>query len=348
MIKTLPTKNEMEAAVLGRDASYDGLFLVGVKTTRIFCRPTCPARKPKPQNMEYYATVRDCLLAGYRPCKRCRPLATNGHTPDWLDPLLERIERAPAERLTDADLRFIGVSPYQARRYFNTRFGMTFQAYQRTRRMGLALQCLRKGDDYLSVGLDHGFDSASGFRHAFERTFGTTPGNAGDINCITTTSIETPVGPMVAGATNEGVCLLEFADRRALVHQVDTLKRRLASVIVPGSHRHLAQLSRQLAEYFDGSRRDFTVPLVHPGTVFQERVWAALKQIPFGQTRSYEALARAIDRPGAQRAVGRANGDNRIAIIIPCHRVVRSDGTLCGYGGGLWRKQFLLDLEKGC
>lgn len=335
---------EMRRAMLGRDTAYDGVFFVCVRSTRIFCRPSCPARKPLAKNTVYRATVRDCLLDGFRPCLRCRPLAS-GESPDWLGKLLATIEKDPCSRITDQELRRIGVDPHRARRYFTRNFDMTFQAYQRTRRMGLALERLRSGDDPLRVGLDHGFESTSGFRDAFERTFGRTPGASEAIVCVTTTRIETPIGPLVAGATDEGVCLLEFADRRAFQKQIETLRRRIGPT-VPGSNRHLSKLAGQLAEYFDGRRTEFTVTLVAPGSPFQEKVWNALREIPYGQTWSYDKLARHIGRAGAQRAVGKANGDNRIAILIPCHRVVRNDGTLCGYGGGLWRKKKLLDLEK--
>jgi len=346
MMKTLPAKTEMDRAMLARDTTYDGTFFTCVRTTGIFCRPSCPARKPKPANVEYRATVRDCLLAGFRPCKRCRPLATDGQHPEWIDRLIDRVEQDPAGRLADEDLRAMGVSPYRARRYFNDRFGMTFHAYHRSRRMGLALEALREGDSPLHVAFDHGFESNSGFRDAFERTFGTTPGKSDDVTPIVTTTIESPVGPLVAGATDQGVCLLEFADRRALQNQVGTLRRRIDGSVIPGTNEHLAQLRAELVEYFERRRTVFTVPLVAPGTAFQQQVWRELQRIPCGQTRSYEQVAAAIGRPGAQRAVGRANGDNRIAIVIPCHRVVRSDGSLCGYGGGSWRKRFLLDLEQ--
>ncbi len=333
-------------AMLDRDASYDGLFYVCVRTTRIFCRPSCPARKPLPGNVVFHAAVRDCLLNGFRPCKRCRPLAGGDGGPEWLDVLIAAVENAPAERLPDCVLRDLGVDPHATRRYFRKSFGMTFQAYHRARRMGLALERLEHGDDPLAVGPDHGWESQSAFRAAFERTFGTTPGRSRGVTCIRTARLETPIGPVVAGATDEGVCLLEFADRRALERQVATLKRLLGGAIVPGRHEHLDRLRAQLAEYFSGVRREFDVPLVTPGTEFQQAVWAQLRAIPCGQTRSYEWIAQKLGRPDARRAVGRANGDNRIAIVIPCHRVVGADGSLTGYGGGLWRKQHLLELEQ--
>ena len=159
--------------------------------------------------------------------------------------------------------------------------------------------------------------------------------------------IDSPLGPLVAGAADRGVCLLEFSDRRMLKTQIATLKRRLRTDAVPGEHPLLAELGIELDDYFAGRRREFTVPLFYPGSEFQRSVWNALRQIPYGETCSYEALAATVGRLGAQRAVGKANGDNRIAIVIPCHRVVRKDGSLCGYGGGLWRKQWLLELEQG-
>ena len=346
MIKTLPRESEMDRAMYARDASYDGLFFGCVRTTGVFCRPSCAARKPKKKNLIYHATVRDCLLDGYRPCKRCRPLAINGHAADWLDTLIEKIEESPGARLSDADLSASGMSPYRIRRYFVRNFGMTFQAYHRARRMGLALEQLQAGGGSIPVAFDHSYESLSGFRDAFQRVFGTTPGQSAGVQCIVTKRVETPLGPMVAAATDEGVCLLEFADRRAFQRQMEVLRRRLKSVIVPGHNAHLDRLATELAEYFDGTRRTFSVPLVCPGTAFQQKTWEELRRIPYGSTTSYSRLARTIGHPGSQRAVGRANGDNRVAIVIPCHRVVRDDGTLCGYGGGLWRKQFLLDLER--
>jgi AraC family transcriptional regulator of adaptative response/methylated-DNA-[protein]-cysteine methyltransferase len=208
--------------------------------------------------------------------------------------------------------------------------------------MGL-LERLRRGGDRFASALTMGLSrrAASATR---SNALGKTPGASEKITCVKTTRIETP-SPLVAGATDDGVCPLGFADRRAFQKQIETLRRRIGPS-VPGNNRHLEELRRQLDEYFSGLRRDFTVPLVAPGSPFQEEVWDALREIPYGQTWSYDQLARHIGRAGAQRAVGKANGDNRIAILIPCHRVVRNDGTLCGYGGGLWRKQMLLDLES--
>ncbi|MBI3466259.1 MAG: bifunctional transcriptional activator/DNA repair protein Ada [Planctomycetes bacterium] len=342
---TLPSTNEMERAYRQSDASYDGIFLLGVRTTGIFCRPSCPARKPLARNVEYFATARDALFAGYRPCKRCRPLDTSGQPPGWVAKLLADIERAPTERISDADLRVRGVDPARARRYFLKQYGMTFQAYSRARRLGAAFSLIREGANLNEVVNGNGYESHSGFRDAFVRTFGQPPGRSRGTDCIVTDWIESPLGPLVAGATAQGICLLEFTDRRMFEAQLTTLQKHFHCAIVPGHNDHIRQLKEELVRYFAGNLKEFTVPVVYPGSPFQRRVWEGLLRIPYGETRSYEDLARAIGARGSQRAVGRANGLNRIAIVIPCHRVVNKDGQLGGYGGGLWRKRFLLNLE---
>lgn len=162
---------------------------------------------------------------------------------------------------------------------------------------------------------------------------------------IVTTLIDTPLGPMLASATDDGICLAEFADRRMLPKQLETLRRRFRRPVVAGSHPHLDRLRTELAEYFAGSRRAFDLPLVAPGSAFQQRTWAELRAIAPGTTVSYEELAERVGRPKAQRAVGTANGANRIAFMIPCHRVVRKSGEAGNYGGGRWRKEWLIAHE---
>ena len=341
----LPPTNEMERAYLESDPSYNGLFFLGVRTTGIFCRPTCRARKPMPKNVEYFASARAALVAGYRPCKRCRPLQADDHPP-WAANLLSDVERDPAARITDGDLRQRGVDPATVRRFFQRTYGMTFQAYTRMRRLSGTFNRIREGTTLSAASFESGYESESGFREAFTRVFGDTPTKAPRGNCVQLAWIQSPLGPLVAGATAEGVCLLEFSDRRMLEAQFRTIRKLFAAPVVPGSSPHLDQLQAELGQYFEGKLQRFTVPLVYPGTPFQQRVWNQLLAIPYGQTCSYEDLARAVESPKAVRAVGRANGLNRIAIVIPCHRVVNKDGKLGGYGGGLRRKQYLLDLER--
>lgn len=270
-----------------------------------------------------------------------------GAVPPWIEKLIQQVEQNPSKRWKDADLRAVELDPARVRRWFLKTHGLTFQAYQRARRLGLALGRIREGEKWEGVGYTHGFESASGFHDAFARTFDATPNRARDLGTVVTTRILTPLGPMIAGATSEGICLLEFADRRMLETQLDRVKRWFGAAPVPGSNHHIEKLKIELDNYFTSSLREFTVPLLIKGTDFQVAAWNQLLRIPYGETISYDQQARAMGRTGAQRAVGKANGDNRIAIVIPCHRVVRQNGDLCGYGGGLWRKQFLLDLERG-
>jgi len=346
-MSALPSTRQMDQAVRQRDASFDGIFFVGVRTTGIFCRPSCPAKTPLARNREYFATAREALFAGYRPCKRCRPLDTNGRPPSWAQHLLSEVEQLQMRRLTDGDLRAMAINPARARRYFLKHYGMTFHAYCRGRRMGKALEQIRQGAGLDDVALGYGYESHSGFRDAFSRTFGQSPGRSRTADCLVVGGVEGPLGPLLVAAKSEGICLLEFTDRRMLETQFATLRKHFACAIVPGNHKFIDQLKNELARYFARALKEFTVPLIYPGSPFQRAVWEQLLRVPYGETRSYEDLACAIGSPGAQRAVGRANGQNRIAIVIPCHRVVNKDGQLGGYGGGLWRKQFLLDLERG-
>jgi AraC family transcriptional regulator of adaptative response/methylated-DNA-[protein]-cysteine methyltransferase len=342
---TLPPTSDMYRALCARDASYEGVFFAAIRTTGIFCRPTCSARKPRPENVEYYASTRGALQAGYRPCKRCHPLEPNGATPGWLRPLTAALDQDPTRRWKDRDLRAMGLDPSRVRRWFQTNHGMTFHAYHRRQRLGRALSQMQNGDDLTRTAYEHGFESLSGFRDAFGKIFDETPGRSRDSVKVCIARILTPLGPMVAGATDDGICLLEFSDRRMLESQLKRLRKRLGAAMALGSNDHILELEEELTRYFAGDLRQFTVPLIYPGTEFQVACWNFLRAIPYGATRSYADEARAVGKPGATRAVGSANGDNRIAIVIPCHRVVGSDGRLSGYGGGLWRKRFLLHLE---
>ncbi len=343
----LPTAMEMERAYLSSDGSYDGIFYLAVHSTGIFCRPSCPARKPDPRNVSYYQSAKEALSAGYRPCKRCHPLVAQGVTPDWVEKLLAQVERAPMERYNDESLRNMGIHPARARRYFQKTYGMTFQAYCRSQRLGKALEQIRRGAGLDDVALGYGYESHSGFRDAFVRTFGDPPGRSRKAECIVTAWIESPLGPLLAGATADGICLLEFTDRRMLDTQFAVLRRQFKCAVVPGENEHTRKLRDELHRYFRGELKKFTVPLIYPGTEFQEQVWNELLRIPYGTTVSYEEIAKRVGKPAAVRAVGHTNGLNRIAIVIPCHRVVNKSGALGGYGGGLWRKQKLLQFEKG-
>jgi len=343
----LPEKPEMIAAFMGGDSSYDGVFYTGVRSTGIFCRPSCPARKPLVKNLEFFATVRDAMFAGYRACKRCHPLQ-DPYTPEpWLVALTQAVNADPQRRWRDVDLRTRGLNPATVRRCFQKHYGMTFHAYARAQRLGSALSELRNGRGVTDTAFAHGFESLSGFGEALRRLTGTVPCQGSKLVNIRMARLLTPLGPMLAGALDGRLVLLEFADRRALERQLHTLCRRFKALLVPGSEPVLTQVERELEGYFSGRLKRFDTPLHLLGTPFQKRVWSALMRIPFAATCSYQALATRTGNPAAVRAVARANGDNHLAILVPCHRVIGKDGSLTGYGGGLWRKQRLLDLEQG-
>lgn len=264
------TRVEIERAFKTKDARYDGMFFVAVRTTGIFCLPSCAAR-PKRENVEFFTSARKAQLAGYRPCKRCRPLEWNGSSSRGTSALAE------------------------------------------------AFEALTKSS---------GGQSVRRAKH------------------VAAQFIESPLGPILAAATRQGVCMLEFAERAKLEQHYRALCNEFHLPIVLATNDALEQLCVELGAYFAGKRKQFRVPLAMGGTPFQQKVWRALCEIPFGETTWYGALAAQIGKPTAVRAVARANGTNRISIVIPCHRVLGKDGELTGYGGGLWRKRLLLELEQ--
>jgi len=345
MLHSLPDEDTLYKALIKKDKDYEGLFIVGVKTTGIFCRPTCTARKPKQENVEFFKSTHEALMHGYRPCRICSPMEFKGEVPEWLKPLLDEVSEMPGIRLRDYEIRKRGIDPARLRRWFKQHHGITFQSYLRSLRIGKAFGRIRFGDKVIEAAFESGYSSLSGFTETYKKTVGTTPGKSQNLNIIKVTRIPTPLGPMLAGANEDGVCLLEFVDRRMLETQITRLRKLLDAEFVPGDNKYFPMLNKQLKEYFEGKRKCFAVPLILKGTSFQEKVWRELLTIPYGITRSYQEQAEHIGDIKAVRAVAKANGDNRIAIIVPCHRIIGKDGKLTGYGGGLWRKQFLLDHE---
>ena len=343
-MELLPPSDTMYRALVNRDSSFEGIFFVGVRTTGIFCRPTCSAKKPARANVDFFSTPSEALHGGYRPCLRCRPMDPGERPPKLIERLRAEVERAPDGRLTDKELAAMAIDPSTARRQFKRHYGMTFQAYHRARRMGLALREVRKGGRVDDAQNGSGFESASGFREAFTRIFGDPPTAAKSRTCMFAERIETPLGAMLAVGDDEGLRLLEFADRRALERELTILRQRLKTNVVPGEHRYLEAIRVSLTRYFSGEELKFDVPLRRSAPI-STRAWNFAVD-PCGRDRFYSWMADRLGIPCARRAVGRANGTNMLSIIIPCHRVIRADGTLCGYGGGLWRKKWLLDHEK--
>lgn len=343
----VPLTFEEKYRIIGsQDPSYEGLFITGVKTTGIFCRPSCRARKPCEENVVFFDSPKSALQHGFRPCKVCKPMEHLGETPVYITALIKALHQDPYLRIKDNDLREMGHEPNQIRRWFKKHHQMTFQAYQRMLRINSAYRKIESGKSVLDSALESGYSSLSGFSESYKTIFGEPPTSPEKKEILQIRRFTTEIGPMFACASKKGLCLLEFTDRRMLETEFKDLRKRLNAVILPGENPHLQQTEEQIKEYFAGERKLFTVPLHTPGTDFQQSVWKVLQDIPYGQTRSYLEQATILGNPKAVRAVASANGHNRIAIIIPCHRVLGSDGKLVGYGGGLHRKKWLLDLEK--
>ena len=340
------TDSIMYQALIDKNSSFEGTFIAAVKTTGIFCRPTCTAKKPKLENVEFFKTTKEAILHGYRPCKVCNPLEMLNETPAFIKSLLLQISKNPSIKIKDWDIKQQNIDPNKVRRWFLKNHGITFHAYQRMFRINSAFKKIQSGEMVTSTAFDTGYESLSGFNETFKSIFGVSPTNSKQKQVIDITRLETPLGTMFTCAVEQGICLLEFSDRKMLETEFKTLAKLLNATIIQGVNKHFDLLQQQLEEYFAGHRKEFSVPLFTPGSDFQRTAWRILQEIPYGVTRSYQQQAIELKKPNAVRAVANANGMNRISILIPCHRIIGSGGQLTGYGGGIWRKKWLLDFEK--
>lgn len=345
MITSKKKQVEYYHALKEKDRHYDGLFFAGIKTTGIFCHPTCRARKPKFENCEFYSTAEEALLAGYRPCKICQPLSFPQAIPEEVQQLVNAVEEQPEKRWKEADFSAIGLNSATARRRFKEVYNMTFVQYARARRMGLAFKEISHGSKVIDQQLETGYESSSGFNDAFTKIMG-NPAKKLDARTLIASFISTPIGRMLCLSDDEYLYLLEFEDRRGLEREVEQLRTKYNFHIIYGRTVINQQVEEQLSEYFRGERTEFSLPLFYDGSPFQKEVWKILETIPNGETLSYRDIALQLGDKNKVRAVGRANGLNKLAIVVPCHRVIGSDGNLTGYAGGLERKQYLLELEK--
>lgn len=342
MLLTLPDHDTLYAALIARETRYDGQVFVGVSSTGIFCQLSCPARKPKKENCTFYETAAAAVTAGFRPCKRCHPLTSTDPT---VAKLLTALDQSPSHRWSEDDLRKMGLDPSTARKGFRRAFGMTFLEMARQRRLALGFTALAEDNSVIDAQILAGFDSGSAFRAAFRSRLGLPPAAFRKDAHLLAHFINTPLGAMVAVSDKTHLHLLEFFDRKALPSEMKRLLELVKGDIGFGNPPPTEQTKTALAAYFAGKPLP-PVPIAYHGTSFTKTVWQALQDIPIGQTRSYGDIAKAIGKPDATRAVARANGANQIAILIPCHRVIGADGTLTGYGGGIWRKQKLLETEQ--
>ncbi|HHR5880944.1 TPA: bifunctional transcriptional activator/DNA repair enzyme AdaA [Providencia alcalifaciens] len=331
-------------ALLERNAEYTGVFFVGVKTTGVFCISVCRARKPKRKNVDFYRDFKSALDAGFRPCKVCRPTENAYSAPLFIEQALGLVRAYPKAKIKDSELRMHGISPERVRRWFLQNHGITFQTFQRMQRVNIAVQELKSGRTATDVALDNGYESLSGFGYTYKNITGAAPTQQSQMIMIH--RFTTPLGPMFVCATEHGVCLLEFTDRRMLEAEFRDLQKLLKARIISGENVHTRQAEKEITEYFSGTRQKFDLRLVTPGSDFQRSVWLGVRGVSYGQISHYQALSEQIGNIKAVRAVAAANGANRIAIIIPCHRIIGKDGAMTGYGGGIARKEWLIEHER--
>ena len=327
-----------------RDESYSGAFIVGVRSTGIYCRPGCPARTPRAHNCEYFDTSDAARSAGYRACKRCHPDTPFTPPSDYVEAALALLKQAPSKVWREQDVTDQGWDNSTLRRQFQKRFGMTFLAYARAQRLKVAAESLGCGESVINAQIDAGYESASGFRAAYKAQFGAAPSQS-DRLPLYVDWIDTPLGRMISIADEQALYLLEFTDRKNMQGQMARLMRYSGRPMRVGHTDIFDQIRAELKAYFKGELQRFATPIMVSGTVFQSRVWQALIDIPYGQTRSYAQLAVDIGSEKAVRAVASSNARNALAIIIPCHRVIGKDGSMTGYAGGVGRKIKLLTLE---
>jgi len=320
-------------------------FFVGVTSTGIFCRLGCPARLPKIENCRFFDNAAAALKAGFRACKRCHPASHAGEASSTVKKLITAIEDNPERRWSQADIKSMGVDPSTARRQFKKRFGLTFTQYARSRRLGAAAQTLMKGDKVINAQLTAGYDSPSGFRAAFAKTFGQAPAKAGT-SPLFIDWLSTPLGPMLAVCDEDHLYMLEFTVRKNMDRGFEKLRKVHKRAVIPGRTAITDQIETELEAYFNGTLTEFKTPLTPTGTYFQNQVWKSLQDIPYGETCAYTDLAKAVGNEKAVRAVASSNANNGLALIIPCHRVIAKDGGLGGYAGGVDKKQWLLDHER--
>ena len=335
-------------AVVARDSSFEGQFYIAVRTTGIYCRPGCPARLPKRANVRFFDTRADAERAGFRPCKRCKPGQPSlgelhaGKIAQACR-LIETADEAPKlDDLAEA----VGLSPYHFHRIFKQALGVTPKAYAAAQRAKRVREGLGKSGTVTEAIYDAGFNSNGRFYANASEVLGMTPtdfrsGGAGQAirHAIGTCSL----GPVLVAASEKGVCAILFGDEpESLQKELQVMFPRARFV---GGDKAFEELTAKVLALVEDPSKGFDLPLDVRGTAFQHRVWEALRRIPVGSTASYTEIAERIGAPQAVRAVARACATNRIAVAIPCHRVIGSDGSLTGYRGGIERKRALLAKE---
>jgi len=330
------------AAFERRDRSWDGRVIGAVKTTRIYCKPSCPARRPKREHVEFFLDGETAQAAGYRACLRCRPDEV-GRDREAVAKAVELIEAAE-EPLLLADLAAaVGYAPHHFQRLFTRDLGVSPASYARALRARRAQSHLEEDKPVTHAIYDAGYAAPSRFYADAEVRIGMTPSawrDGGRGETIRFVITDSPLGPLLVAATAKGICRLTFDEDES------ALKRRFPNADIRPDDGTIAEWVDSALAAISTPSAARELPIDVRGTAFQEAVWRELRRIPLGETRSYADIAKAVGQPGAVRAVGTANGSNPVAVLVPCHRVIRSDGSLGGYAGGLDRKRKLLEAER--
>jgi AraC family transcriptional regulator of adaptative response/methylated-DNA-[protein]-cysteine methyltransferase len=341
MLMTRIDDEQAWAAFERRDRSWDGRVIGAVKTTGIYCKPSCPARRPRRENVEFFADAAAALAAGYRPCLRCKPDKV-GRDREAVARAVQLIEQAEEPFSLDQLAAQVGYAPHHFQRMFKRDLGVSPAEYARGLRRKRGQGALKENARVTDAIYDAGYQSPSGFYSDAKERLGMTPSawrDGGRGETIRWTTFDSPLGPMLIAATTKGICRLTFEDSEA------SLRRYFPNATLVQDNGGMAELVQGALTAIDRPAAAPDLPIDVAGTAFQEAVWRELRKIPLGETRSYAQIAAAVGKPGAVRAAGSANGQNHVAVLIPCHRVVRSDGSLGGYAGGLERKRKLLAVE---
>ena len=330
-----------------RDARQDGRFVFAVRTTGVYCRPSCPSRRPRRDSVEFFPDPRQAEQAGYRACLRCKPTEISAQAQSVMR--ARQMLDAAEGVLTLAELsKRVGVSPFHLQRLFKRATGLSPREYQSARRMQQVKHGLRKGDDVTTALYDAGFGSPSRLYEKAGQQLGMTPGTyrrGGAGATIQYAIVPSPLGRLLVAATARGLCAVRFGESASELER--ELREEFPAAQVQRDDAALQPYLQPLLASLRGENVTMDLPLDIRATAFQKKVWDALREIPVGQTRSYSEVARAIGDPKAVRAVATACASNPVALAVPCHRVVRSDGELAGYRWGIERKKKLLEQEHG-